>query len=252
MLVHRNHGKGAPCPAGACQKMQDHRETRGQHQPARPYVERLEVDVERHLQHQPWRRVEPDSDTDRLADERQRRNRDRQPQQHERGGLPAPPPHHDAIAQQPTNQARDKGRPPDVELGLLKEMDEREQNDHINELVQFLPAPPAEPAHHAIGRGDRERGQAEKTDEADGEIEPQHDLGRDLADVEFLMRNIEQDVGNRIAEGADADHAAHVHERTIPRNPPQRRDRERDDDKHQRPVTRAVGQIVERASVKLL
>ena len=47
-------------------------------------------------------------------------------------------------------------------------------------------------------------------DEADGEIEPQHDLAADLPEIELLVGDVEHDVRGGIDEGADADHAAHV------------------------------------------
>ena len=102
-----------------------------------------------------------------------------------------------AVAHHPAEQAGDEGRQPDVRLGLLEEMDQRQQADAIDDLVQPLPALAAEAAHHAVGRGHRQRRKAQQRDEADGEIEPQHDLACDLPEIEHLVGDVEQRYARR-------------------------------------------------------
>ena len=89
--------------------------------------------------------------------------------------------------------------------------------------------------------------EAEKRDEADGEIEPQHDFACDLPQVEHLVGDKKQDMARGIDERADADHPAHVHQLIEARNPPQRRDRQRHQQEDQRPIAGAVDDVVERA-----
>ena len=71
---------------------------------------------------------------------------------------------------------------------------------------------------------------SEPGDEADGEIEPEDDLGRDLLEVEALVRDVEQQMRRHVAERADADHAAHVRDLPVAADAPERRNGERDEE----------------------
>ena len=84
-------------------------------------------------------------------------------------------------------------------------------------------------------------------DEPDREIEPQHDFGRDLPEVEHLVGDEEQDVGRGVDEGADPEHAPHVDQAVEAADPGQRRHRQGHQQEHQRPVAGAVDQVVDRA-----
>jgi len=138
------------------------------------------------------------------------------------------------------------------ELGLLEEMNERQDGDEIDDQMQPPPTHPPQPAHHAIGRRRRERAEAQQRGEPDGEIDPQHNLARNRGKDEHLIGDVERQMGDPVAEGADPDHAAHVHELAKARDPPQRRDRERQQQEHEHPEAGTVDQIIERASLELI
>ena len=79
----------------------------------------------------------------------------------------------------------------------------------IDDLVQRFQRR-AEAPDHAVGRGGGERDQADQRDEADGEIDAQHDLAHDLGEIVFLLHDVEREVQHRVAERRDAERAAHV------------------------------------------
>ncbi len=81
---------------------------------------------------------------------------------------------------------------------------------------------------------------------ADREIDPQHDLARDLGEVEHLVDDVERNMRGGIGEGADPDHAPHIHDSGEAPDAAQRRHRQGQQNKHQRPIAGAVDQVVDR------
>ena len=135
----------------------------------------------------------------------------------------------------------------DVGLGLLEEVDQRQDADHVDELMQPPPADAAELAHHAVGRGEREHAEADQGGEADGEIDAQRDLAPHRGEVEHLVHDVKREMRHGVAECPNADHAAQVDQARPPaRKPPQRRDRQRQQQKHQGPEAGAMNEVVDR------
>ena len=145
-----------------------------------------------------------------------------------------------ALAHQQHKQPRDEDGLADVELRLDHEVQQRQDADRVDESMQPVPALASEPPDHGIGRRGPERRQAEKRHEADGQVEAQHDLASDAHEVEFLVDDVEREMGRRIGQDRDAQHASHGDELVPLRDPPQRRHRERDHQDPDRPEARPV------------
>ena len=107
-------------------------------------------------------------------------------------------------------------------------MNERQQADHVNDLMQPPPVHAAEALHHCIGRRRRQHRKAEQGDETDGEIKAQHDLACDLAQIVALIGNVEREMRGDVKECADPDHAPHIDQVSKPRDPAQRRHGQRE------------------------
>src|SRR5665213_660212 len=125
-------------------------------------------------------------------------------------------------------------------------MDEREQRDGINELMQPSPAQAAETPHHAVGRGRGKRCQTEPSRAANDEIPAVGDLMKCLFETVALVGKKQREMRSDITEGPDTKYAAHIDQVSDAQNTPQRRHRQRDTEKYQRPESGAVDQIVER------
>jgi hypothetical protein len=137
----------------------------------------------------------------------------------------AEPPQQKPIAEEPAEQPRHHRRLPQVELCLKAIMDHRQHRDRIDEPVQQLPALAAEPADDAIGRGRGERRETEQRGKADRQIDPVHDLARDLGEIERLTRDVETEMDQDIGKSGDADHPPHQDQAWPCQNLAQRRDR---------------------------
>ena len=87
-------------------------------------------------------------------------------------------------------------------------MQDGEHGKPIDDAVQPVPADRPETADHRVRRGHAQHGKADERNEADGEIEAQDDLARDLGEVVGLVDHIETEMQHRIGERRDADHAA--------------------------------------------
>ena len=168
----------APLAEARPNQIERHHDQPGaKHQPAGPDHGEI-VEVERGSQHAEWRDVEHDADADRLGDEDSAAMTAAEREQHPGRRLVARLAEFDQqpIAEHPGEQPGDEGRHRDVGLGLLEVMDQRQEPDAVDDVVQALPSPAADPAHHAVGRGDRQRGEAEQCGKTDGEIEPERNL----------------------------------------------------------------------------
>ena len=116
--------------------------------------------------------------------------------------------------------------------------------------MQAPPPQAAQPPHHAVGRGRRQHRHADERHEPDGEIEPLHDLGRDLGEIEGLIGDVEGEMRRKVAERSDADHPSDVDQHGEARDIAQRRDGERHQEEDQAPVAGAMDQVVERAGAE--
>jgi hypothetical protein len=145
-------------------------------------------------------------------------------------------PMQDAVAGEPCEQARHQHRLPGIGLRLQQEMNDREEGARIEEPVQSVPADAAEPAHRPVRRRGGERQEARKRHRADRQIDAQHDLGRDAAEIEALVDRIEADMQDHGAEGGKAERAAGEHQPRGRKYPPGWRDRQRHEQQADRPV----------------
>ncbi len=194
------------------------------------------------------RRVEHQRDAEHLADQRPGRNNDRHGQQRERRELRlALPPAENPIGHQPGEDRSSESRHADVGLGLLEIMDQREQRDHVDQLMQAPPAHAAEPAHHGVGRGRRQHRKSDPGEGADDEIDALGDLGEELDEAVALVGEEQRQMRGDVDERRHADHAPHVDQWPITQDAAQRRDGERKPEKHQRPEAGAMDQLIERA-----
>ena len=121
-----------------------------------------------------------------------------------------------------------------------------EQRDRVNRLVQAPPAQAAEPAHHAVGRGRGQRRKPQPRDRANDEIDAVRDLVKKLGEAVALVGEEQRKVRGDVAERADAEHAAHIDQVAVAEDVAERRHRQRHAEKHQRPETGAMDQLVER------
>jgi hypothetical protein len=104
-------------------------------------------------------------------------------------------------------------------------MDQRQQHDAIDQHVQPPPAQAAEPLDHAVGRGRRQRRQAEPGGAADDQIPAVADLVHDLAEVEHLVGGEQRQMRGDAAEAADAKHTPRVDQIAEMQNAPEWRHR---------------------------
>ena len=126
-----------------------------------------------------------------------------------------------------------------VGLRLDHEVQEREDADPVDQRMQGPPFRP-EPSDHGVGRGGGERREAEPRDEADRQIEAQRDLARHVGEVEMLVDDVERQVGRRVGEGGDPDHAPDRDQLRIARRADQRRHQQRQQQEPDRPEARPM------------
>ncbi|MBN9403679.1 MAG: hypothetical protein J0I30_12845, partial [Burkholderiales bacterium] len=86
-------------------------------------------------------------------------------------------------------------------------MEQAERRDRKHQLVQPLPAL-AQPLLPAIGGGDGQRHQPQQRHEADGEVESQHDLADDPADLPLLVQGVQPQVQQGVERRRHPQHAA--------------------------------------------
>ena len=104
-------------------------------------------------------------------------------------------------------------------------MQHAERGDREDQPVQPLPARPERP-DPAIGRGPAQRRQPQQRDEADGQVDPQHDLGGDLPQAEILVARIEHQVQHRIGQRHQAEQPAQRQDARLRQDLPDRRHRQ--------------------------
>src|SRR5262249_14973001 len=133
------------------------------------------------------------------------------------------PPSQNAIGDQPKKETCGESRHCHIGFGLLEVMNEREQSDRIDRLMQTPPAPAAEPAHHAVGRGRRKRRKSDPSHRADDQIEAMRDLVNEFSDTVTLVGEKQCEVHSDITERADAEHPAHIDEIGVAKDAAERR-----------------------------
>ena len=127
-----------------------------------------------------------------------------------------------------------------------------EQRDRIDDPVQRIPASRAEPAHGRVGRGRSERDQSGEGDCPDQEIEPQHDLARHLEPVEMLVDHVERQMQAGIGGRGHAKGAAGEDQPRIMQDALRGRDRQRDQQKPQRPVAGLMDGLGDRPRAEIV
>ncbi len=113
--------------------------------------------------------------------------------------------------------------------------------------MQTAPSQAAEPPHHTVGGRRGEHRKSDPGHRTDNQINPAGDLVKEFAEIVTLVGEEQRQMRGDVAERADTEHSPHVNQVTVARYPPQRRHRKRHGEKDERPKTRAVDQIVERA-----
>jgi len=89
--------------------------------------------------------------------------------------------------------------------------------------MQFLPAP-AEPAHHAIGRGHRQRNEQQEAGEANRDVRPLGNVFDDRREVEGLIKEeVVRKMQGRVSECKESQHAPEAQQRIHTRELTQRR-----------------------------
>ncbi len=78
-------------------------------------------------------------------------------------------------------------------------MHRRQDGYRVNEPVQTRPSRGAKPRDHAVGRGCAKHAQPAKRNEADDKIDPHYDFGRDMRQIEVLIKNIEREMQERVS-----------------------------------------------------
>jgi hypothetical protein len=121
-------------------------------------------------------------------------------------------------------------------------MQQRDRPEHVDRPVEPLP-PVAEPPAPAIGRRDAKNCEAHEHDEADRQVEPQHDLGCDHAQPKVLIHRVEREMRQRVGQRGQADDPPHGQQARPVQDARRRGDRERDQQVADRPVAGAVDHL---------
>ena len=123
------------------------------------------------------------------------------------------------------------------------EVEQRDDADGVNERVEPVPALRPQPLDHGVGRGGGERREAQPCDEADRQIEAQRDLARHDREVVVLVDHEQREMGRGVGEGRHPDHAPDGDELGVARRAHQRRDKERQQEKADRPRPGAMDHL---------
>jgi hypothetical protein len=117
--------------------------------------------------------------------------------------------------------------------------------------MQRFPAP-AEPAHHAVRRRDRQRGQQQQRQEADRDERPARDVGHDAGPVQILIQDQpRQEVQQHVAVRKHAEHAPQLDQPRRVEPVAQWRDRERDEQHAQAPLPERVLDLLDRVCAEV-
>ena len=114
------------------------------------------------------------------------------------------------------------------------------------------PTDAAETAHHGVVRGCGQNGKADPGGKPDRQVIAQHDFGNDLAEVEHLIGDVEHQVQRDVEERGYPDHAADIDQLRVAPDPPQRRNKERQQHETQRPQPHFVDSLGARARSELM
>ncbi len=155
------------------------------------------------------------------------------------------PPQHQPN-EQPCRQRR--GRNPG--LGLQEVMPQHQHADAVDRHVQPLPAP-AHAAHGGIGGGRAQRDQSGQRGEADGQVEPAHDLHRHFQQMEVHVDHVQADMRQRVRHRGDAEHAPHQHDPWVVEHHARRRHRQRQQHEAQRPEAGQMDRRIDRARAEI-
>jgi hypothetical protein len=117
--------------------------------------------------------------------------------------------------------------------------------------VEGVFTPPAEPAHHGIGRGDRQGHQQHEGSEARRDERPLHDVLKYGGHVEELVQpQVGHQVQATVEECGQPEHAAQAQQPVHAGQPAQRRDRQRHQQQDQRPFTGRAGDELDRVGTE--
>ncbi len=155
------------------------------------------------------------------------------------------------IGEQPDQEARHQHRFVNLEFRLDEEVHGRDRRDHIDEPMQSVPALRSEPADGGISRGHAERDQSDQRHRSDQQIEPQHDLACDLEQVEVFVERVEREMQHCVTRRCNAEGAPRQDDTGIVEDALCRCDREREQEKTQRPVARLVDRLGDRTCTEV-
>src|SRR5215216_6518672 len=94
-----------------------------------------------------------------------------------------------------------------IDLGLEKEMRNREDSQPINNSMQLFPAASHAP-NGTVERGGAENGKAGESYKTDRKIDPMRNLAKDMAEMKILIGQIDAEVKHSIGKGGKTDHPA--------------------------------------------